>query len=372
MNIRVAEDRTAWETFCAEAHPPTFLQSWAWGETQRALGEEVIRLEARDGNQTCGVAQAVTITARRGKFLHLPHGPVVQESMGDQGLKTAAGIPSSSASAGVESRNILEALLGALRDQATRRHLAFLRVSPIQKDTEGHRALYRQLGFRSAPIHLHAERLWILELAKSENELLHEMRKTTRNLIRRAEREGVTVRLTASRQDLPTLLRLYRETADREHFVPFSPRALEAELSAFASDGNALLAVAEYRGQPLATAMILFTPWSAFYHHGASSRAQPNVPLAYALQWAIIQEAKRRGCKEYNFWGIAPHRFHASTFPRLHTRPHPWAGLTLFKTGFGGREVPLVPTQDLPLSSRYWLTFGIDSLRRWKRDLKIL
>lgn len=361
MTIRATDNRTAWEAFLQNAHPPTFLQSWAWGETQRSLGEEVLRLEALEGGEVVGVAQAVTVTARRGTFLHVPHGPVVTGS----------------------ARGLLE----ALRDEAKRRGSAFLRVSPVQEDTKKHRALYGQLGFRNAPIHLHAERLWILDLAPSEDALLHGMRKTTRNLLRRAERDGVTVRLTAAREDLPTFLALYAETARRERFVPFTTSALKAEFHAFAKDQNAVLAIADYQNQPLAAAMILFTPWSAFYHHGASSRLRPHIPAAYALQWSVVQEAKRRGCAEYNFWGIAPqqaigHRPRAiGTGTRaapvnqgLRPNPsgllsHPWAGLTLFKTGFGGREVPLVQAQDLPLSPRYWLTYAVDTLRRWKRGV---
>lgn len=340
MNIRTANSRTAWEAFIGEARPPTFLQSWAWGETQRALGEEVIRLELLKGDQTVGIVQAVTVTARRGKFLHVPHGPVT-----------------------AEGSDAIVALFEALRREVDKRRLAFLRVSPLQEDTTENRALYRQLGFRRAPIHVHAERLWVLPLAQSETELLIGMRKTTRNLVRRAEREGVTVRLTARREDLPMFLRLYEETADREHFVPFSVHALETEFTTFAADGKVLLAIAEYQRQPLAAAMILFTPWSAFYHHGASSRVHPQIPAAVALHWAAIREAKRRGCAEYNFWGITP----TSRVGRW--EKHPWSGITLFKTGFGGREVPLVQTQDFPFTNRYWLAYVVDSLRRWKRRI---
>ncbi|GAI33015.1 unnamed protein product, partial [marine sediment metagenome] len=28
-------------------------------------------------------------------------------------------------------------------------------------------------------------------------------------------------------------------------------------------------------------------------------------PASYLLQWEAIKEAKNRGCKLYNFWGIA-------------------------------------------------------------------
>ncbi len=345
MDIRTAE-RADWERVLNDARPPTFLQSWAWGEAQRSLGEDVIRMMVTDGKDILGGAQAVTVTARRAQFLHVPHGPVIRSQQDDRRKTEAAA-----------------ALLRALRDEAERRHLHFLRVSPIQENTANSRRFYRALGFRSAPIHLHAERLWILDLAPTEELLLAAMRKTTRNLIRRADRDGITVRFSTAPRDLLTFLHLYNETARREEFMPFSPPQLEAELRTFSGEGNALLAFAEHRGQRSAAAMIPFTPWSAFYHHGASARHPASKGAAQALQWAVIREAKRRGCREYNFWGVAPTNGEGRQWHR-----HPWAGLTLFKKGFGGREVPLVPTQDLPLSSRYWAAYFVDAARRWKRQ----
>ena len=73
----------------------------------------------------------------------------------------------------------------------------------------------------------------------------------------------------------------------------------------------------------------------------------------------IIQEAKRRGCKVYNFWGIV----------RDNQTHHPWYGLSQFKKGFGGAVESYVKAQDFVLSPRYWLTYGIETLRRIGRRL---
>lgn len=339
MIIAPASDRNAWEQFLAVLQPPTFLQAWTWGETQRALGEEVLRFAAREGDRILGVAQAVTVSARRGKFLHVPHGPII----------------SGRREQGVGEREILSELLRALRAEARKRKLAFLRVSPIQPDEQAEREFYRDQGFRPAPIHLHADQLWVLDLAPSEEALLASMRKTTRNLIRRAEREGVSVSFSSSLKDLGTFMRLYQETAARERFVPFSKGTIRAEVEAFGGEGNSVIAVATHHQEPLAAAIAVFTPWSGFYHHGASSRSSANIPAGYALQWALIREAKRRGCATYNFWGITDEQ------------KHPWAGLSLFKKGFGGRALPLLPAVDLPLSLRYLPAFVIDRFRRWER-----
>ena len=49
------------------------------------------------------------------------------------------------------------------------------------------------------------------------------------------------------------------------------------------------------------------------------------------------------------------------------SKNHPWAGLTLFKQGFGGLAEQYLPAQDLVFSSKYWLTFAIEKFRKWKR-----
>ena len=72
-----------------------------------------------------------------------------------------------------------------------------------------------------------------------------------------------------------------------------------------------------------------------------------------------LKQARKRGCKIYNFWGITP-----TDSPR-----HPWAGLTLFKKGFGGYKKEYVKTQDLPLSGQYWINYLVERIRRSKRGL---
>jgi len=121
----------------------------------------------------------------------------------------------------------------------------------------------------------------------------------------------------------------------------------------------------------VSAAIIIFWQGIAFYHQGASSPKYPKIPVSYLLQWEAIKEAKKRGCNVYNFWGIAPlenKKPYRNPFGILRGK-HPWAGLTLFKTGFGGYKKEYVRTQDLPLSSKYWLNYFVEIVRRTKRGL---
>jgi lipid II:glycine glycyltransferase (peptidoglycan interpeptide bridge formation enzyme) len=69
----------------------------------------------------------------------------------------------------------------------------------------------------------------------------------------------------------------------------------------------------------------------------------------------------------YNFWGIAPLRSSGSPNSQFPIPKHPFAGVTTFKTGFGGELLELEHCMDLPLSKKYFLTWGIETVRKWRR-----
>jgi len=105
--------------------------------------------------------------------------------------------------------------------------------------------------------------------------------------------------------------------------------------------------------------MMMYYGDQAFYHWAGRSSEHMDIPAAYLLQWESIKAAKRRGCAIYNFWGIAPP-----------DKPHhPWRGLTLFKQGFGGELRAYIHAQDLPLTPRYWLTYGVETFRKWQKGI---
>ena len=108
----------------------------------------------------------------------------------------------------------------------------------------------------------------------------------------------------------------------------------------------------------------MFWNYIGFYHHGASSLKYPKIPASYLLMWKAIEEAKERGCKKFNFWGTAP-----ISETGGYDKKHPWAGLTLFKMGFGGHSKKYTKTQDFIISPRYWLSFIFEKMRKIKRGL---
>lgn len=339
--IRPVTDQTEWNRFFTDVGSPSFLQSWEWGELNKNHSNyEVLRLGLYDRNNSLeAIAQVLKIRAKRAPFLFVPHGPIFAdpEKRGEE---------------------YLAAFLEYLEPMARKEKFAFIRFSPVFPESDTLNDVYHRLGMQPAPTYMHAERIWTLSLEPSEEDLLKNMRKTTRYLIRKADKEGIVITKRNDDQSIEAFWKLYQETASRESFTPFSKEFVDAEYQTFAQTGNADYFFGEKDGQILAGALVVYTQSTAFYHQGASIHTKYPVP--YALQWAAIREAQKRGCSWYNFWGIH----------KEGRTPKAWSGLSLFKRGFGGQQIDYVQTQDYVINSgAYLLSSLYERYLQWRRGV---
>ena len=338
-NIYEIQNRNVWDKFVTSQPHHTFLHSWAWGEFNEMLGDKVWRFGISTDDELVAAALLIKVHARRGNFLFIPHGPVFHETCNTQ--------------------YATKIFVERFKEVAEKERVNFIRISPLLKNNEENRKVFGRLGFRPAPIHMHAETTWSLDLTQDESVLFVNMRKTTRNLIRRSVKEDVIIKTGVAENDVEIFYNLYKETVMKHRFTPFSLSYLKNQVKIFSVGDGIRVFTAWYNNEPIASAIVVFYGASAFYHHGASSTKYPKIPAAYLLQWAAIKEAKRRGHKLYNFWGIVP----KDNFK------HPWAGITLFKKGFGGFQIDYMHAQDLPLSWKYWPNYIFETTRRIRRRL---
>ena len=329
MEVREIKNKEIWENFLLGCEEKTFLQSWNWGEFNKLQGNKIWRFGIYENNELISVVLINKLVARRGVFLSLPHGPVLKDKSKE--LK----------------KEVLTALLNKLKIIAKEERASFIRISPPWKKNEENEAIFKNLKFKDSPLYLSPELMWELNISPSEEELLTGMRKTTRYLIRQAmKNQDIEISSSQKVEDLETFEKIYEDTVKRHHFVPYSFKYLRNEFLSFQPDGEVLFFHGKYKGEVLYSALTIFWQNTAVYHHAATALKYPKIPVAYLAQWEMIKEAKRRGCKLYNFWGVAPEN----------NPKHPWTGLTLFKKGFGGYEIEFVKTKDLPLSWKYWPT----------------
>ncbi len=351
MEIKEIENKKEWEDFLEQCQEKTFLHSWHWGEFNKALGHKIWRFGVFNESQLVSVALVIKIKARRGTFLFVPHGPAV----------------TSNSSFGIQIPNlklqIVKILLEELKKLARKERASFIRIQPVWPRTEQNTQIFRDLNFRPGPLYLHPELTLELDLSKSQEELLKDMRKTTRNLIKRGlKTPELKVIEMSTKEGLEIFWELYEATAKRHNFVAFSKNYLEKEFEAFSKDNLVSILITYYQQKPISGAYIISWQGGAYYHHGASLPIQHNLPTSYLLQWQAILKAKYQGLKSYNFWGIAEDDAKLKN-------THRYFGLTLFKKGFGGRKLEYVKTQDFVISPIYFVNWAIEMFRRANRRL---
>jgi len=345
MIIKEINNKEIWENFLLGCEEKTFLDSWDWGDFQKMQGEKIWRWGIYNDSEIVAVVLAIKIKARRGTFLFVPHGPNIIFN-----FKFLI----------FNYKELLNILLEKLKELAKSEKANFIRIAPICERSEENVKIFKELGFRDAPIHMHPEVTWELDITPSEDELLARMRKTTRYLIRQGQKnKDIEIIRSRDIKDLKKFNEIYRATARRHNFREFPLKYLENQFSSFSDDDEILIFFGKYKEKIVSTAIFVFWQGRAFYHHSGSLSEFSKIPVSYLLQWEAIKEAKNRGCKLYNFWGVVDGDI----------KNHPWAGLSLFKMGFGGERKEYVKTQDLALSKRYWFTYIFEKIRKIKRGL---
>ena len=178
--------------------------------------------------------------------------------------------------------------------------------------------------------------------------------------MRRAEKLKITVE---DRSDNAGILEEFHQvqldTAKRQNFIPPTKKELQALKDSFAEDLRLYVAYDETH-QPIAYGLILIDGIEAEYYEAASTPLNRKLPGAYALQWQIMRDLKKRGIKRYNLWGIAPEG----------QTKHRYAGVTTFKTGFSEHRFTYVAAQDISVSPlRYQFNRLIETIRKKRRHL---
>ena len=206
----------------------------------------------------------------------------------------------------------------------------------------------------------------LLDLSRSEEDILQGMKPKWRYNVRLAEKKGVAVEELAGEAalaSLPEFYRLYVETSERDR-IALHPEAYYAGLFSLSRtydpEGgrrpDLRLWMARHEGQALASIITVFRGEEAVYLYGASSGEKRNLMPAYALQWAAIRAAKASGATVYDFYGIPP----------VDDPSHPMSGLYRFKTGFGGEIAHRAGSWDYPLRPVAYAAFrAAEAARTW-------
>jgi|688.fasta_scaffold28989_1 lipid II:glycine glycyltransferase (peptidoglycan interpeptide bridge formation enzyme) len=331
------EDKT-WTDFVIDLNKNTFLHSLEWAKFNSKTNK-VWKLGLFEDQKLISVALVIKIVAKRGTFLLVPHGP----QYATQDFK--------------EQQIILKEWLNYLKNLGKTEQCNFIRIQPIVLKNQTNQELFNLVGCRPAPIHVHTELSSVVEI-QEESEMLLKMRKTTRQVIKKAQKmlDSGELVLEFPTQILPEMHQVYQDTYKRGGAVAYQNEYIDREWEVFSKNQNAKMFAVYYQQKLISWGMVLICGKRAFYHQGGNILVK-NVPASYLMQWNGIKFASQKGCVSYDFWGVSPE-----------DKPnHPWANISLFKRGFGGQDVALLHAQDYILDWKYWFNWIIEWQRARKR-----
>lgn len=130
---------------------------------------------------------------------------------------------------------------------------------------------------------------------------MHQISSKNRNMIRKAEKEGVVI---VESDDYETFRKLYNGTMSdlhAEEFYFFPPKYYSEYKQTFKEES--LLCLAMYEGNVIAGSMFMYSDDYAHYHLSARDREYSRYAANNLILWYGIQKAKDRGCKWFHFGG---------------------------------------------------------------------
>ena len=319
--VEVCEKHDEWddEILARGGHP---LQLWGWGETKAAHNWRVARVFVREDGLLVGAAQLLIRDLPKpfNALVYVPRGPVADK----------------------ENREVvLEAVAGHAKQ-------AYAAVSlSIEPDWE---EMPKLQGWRKSENTILIPRTLILDLTKTEDELLAVMAKKTRQYIRKSGGEGLDIR-KVKREELAACLEIYKQTASRAGFALHNDQYYYDIFDNLGEHSPVFAAF--YEERPVAFLWLAISEETAFELYGGMNDEGQHLRANYALKWHAITMTKKWGIGRYDFNGLLND------------------GVSTFKQGFADHENMLAGTYDKPLSSFYTIwTKALPAAKKIVRKLK--
>ncbi|MBT4277973.1 peptidoglycan bridge formation glycyltransferase FemA/FemB family protein [Candidatus Falkowbacteria bacterium] len=313
----LGQEQEKWNNFLSEnSEDGGFLQSWAWGDFQQDLGKKIWRIGIEDNN---GKLLTVCLAIRDDMALRRVTIDIPRLGI----LNIEYGIS-----------NILEVLVKELKKIAVDENAMVVRVDfgvKVNSQFTIHNSQFNKLGLRRAHRDIQPRSTLVVDLSKSEEEILKEMKQKHRYNIRLAEKRGVKIELIENNKEegLENFWELLKLTSKRDRFAIHEKNYYLKLLNTPGLDTR--LYLAKYLDEVIAGAIIGQFGNTCVYLHGVSGDRYRNVMAPYLLQWQIMLDIKQNGYKFYDFGGIKSEKSKSSSQTK-------WQGITRFKIGFAPNQ----------------------------------
>ena len=219
--------------------------------------------------------------------------------------------------------------LDTLEQMAKKHKFLFVKIEP-EAEEQQKVCLEHPLSKSTSPIA--PTKTLRIDLTKSQITLYHELSKSCKYSVNRAQREGVTIDITQnpSHQYLKKLSNIIELSQEVRPHQKISINMLKNTTAAFGN--KSFIAIAKNKnGDNLAGSFFVAANDTAHYLYGGTTFLGRKSKGGYLMFWKAIMHFKKLGYKHFDFEGIYDHRFHRATSS--------WKGFTTFKKKFGGYEL---------------------------------
>ena len=251
-------------------------------------------------------------------------------------------------------------ILSELKELGKKENCILIQLEPNIENKEGSNSELKKLGLIPAAHPLFTNYTFILDLTKSEEELLRNMHPKTRYNIRVAEKKGVKIIEDNSDKAFEQYLKLTKETTTRQNFYAHGERYHRLMWDTLKIQGNnrltAHLFTATYENKVLVAWILFVLGDSLYYPYGSSSNEHREVMASNLMMWEAIKFGKKLGLKKFDMWGAMG--------PNPDTKD-PWYGFHRFKEGYGGKLTEYVGSFDFVINQKMYLVYKLLNKLRW-------
>jgi lipid II:glycine glycyltransferase (peptidoglycan interpeptide bridge formation enzyme) len=262
---------------------------------------------------------------------------------------------------GIKSMRQLDSLLPELKQFARRSGVFCLKIEPELKKTPEILADLMKLGLQKVrPIQPNFSTV-TLDLSPALEAVLSGLNQKGRHAIRRAERDGVSIKKVPSTDaNCKLMYQLLSDTAagsfsirSYNYYKTFWQRYEKAD--------QGQLFFAYFEGKLVAGAYAITLGKKSTYKDGASVRQRTAYGASHLLQWEVIKWAKSKGAVIHDFCGAPPS-------DQINNADHPHYGIGRFKTSFNKEVTDYVGAYDIilqPSVYAVWSRIGERLALRW-------
>lgn len=288
-------DKEKWNKLVIE-NSSEFLQSWQWGEFNKALGKKVVRVN-EDGFLVQIIFNQLPFKL---EYAYIPRGPVlISENLSTFACKDRQ--------LGPESKVFWDSL-----KKIKGKNTIFFEIEPSKK-----------INFlkTNKKEHRQPKKTLILDLSQNIENIFSSFHKKHRYGVRLAERSGVKIKKESSWE---SFFELSQKTAQRHNFKTWSRNYHKVLWETLEPEGMIEIWGAYVSGKLITSNLYIIFGNRVTYLFGASDYIRRSYMAPHLMHWNAIKEFKKRGFTEYDFWGLDEKKF---------------AGVTTFKKRFGGKEI---------------------------------